>query len=216
MRYAILGTGMVGRALGAKLLSLGHEVKMGSRTGSGDAAAAWAGEGGERASVGTFADAASFGELALLAVKGEHALAVVEAAGSGLDGKVLVDITNPLDFSKGFPPRLFVCNDESLGERIQRAAPHAKVVKALNTIGHPIMVDPGQLDEPTDTFVAGDGAGAKATVQQLLVSFGHREPIDLGGIEASRGLEAWLLLWTRLYGALDTPLFNVKLVRKPK
>ncbi len=204
---------MVGQALAGKLLALGHEVRMGSRSGDNEAAVKWAAEGGERASVGTFAAAAAFGEVALLAVKGEHALEVVAAAGSALDGKVLIDITNPLDFSRGFPPRLSVCNDDSLGEQLQRSVPKARVVKALNTMANPLMVDPGQLGEPTDAFVAGDDADAKATVKALLGSFGHQEPIDMGGIEASRGLEAWLLLWTRLYGVLKTPMFNLKLVR---
>jgi NADPH-dependent F420 reductase len=215
MKYAVLGTGNVGQALGNKLLALGHEVRMGSRSADNEAANAWAEEGGERASVGTFADAAAFGEVAMLALKGEHALSVVESAKAGLEGKILIDITNPLDFSKGFPPRLFVCNDDSLGEQIQRALPATKVVKTFNTLANPLMVDPGQLGEATDIFVAGEDAEAKATVTELLQSFGHAEPIDMGGIEASRGLEAWLLLWTRLFGVFDSPMFNLKLVRAP-
>ena len=213
MKYAVLGTGMVGKAIANKLIALGHEVMMGSRTAGNETAAGWAAEAGERASAGTFADAAGFAEVAFLAVKGEHALAVLEAAGVGLDGKVLLDLTNPLDFSQGFPPRLSVCNDDSLGEQIQKAAPKVKVVKTFNTLANTLMVEPGKLSEPTDVFVAGEDAEAKKLVGELLVSFGHQQPIDMGGIEASRGLEAWLLLWTRLYGVLGTGEFNIKLVR---
>ena len=213
MKYAVLGTGMVGKALASKLVALGHATRMGSRTAGNEAAAAWARQVGPLASVGTFADAAAFGDIVLLAVKGEHALGVIEAAGDGLDGKVVVDITNPLDFSQGFPPRLFVCNDDSLGEQLQRAAPKARVVKSLNTLGNSLMVEPGKLPERTEVFVAGDDADAKATVATMLTEFGHGAPIDMGGIDASRGLEAWLLVWTRLYGALGTGEFNLKLVR---
>jgi len=198
MNVAVLGTGMVGRAIASELVSLGHPTRLGSRTADNAAAAAWVAEAGDLASQGTFADAAAWADVVFLAVKGEHALAVVAAAGDGLDGKVLADLTNPLDFSKGFPPRLSVCNDDSLGEQIQRAAPRARVVKTLNTLANSLMVDPGKLSEPTDVFVAGDDAAAKATVSELLQSFGHQPPIDMGGIDASRGLEAWLLLWTRL------------------
>lgn len=213
MKYGVLGTGMVGQALSKKLVNLGHEVCMGSRSADNAAAAAFAEEAGELGRAGTFADAAAFADVAMLAVKGEHALKVVEACEGHLDGKVLMDLTNPLDFSRGFPPRLFVCNDDSLGEQIQRAVPECKVVKTFNTLANSIMVDPGRLGEPTDVFVAGEDEGAKQTVSGILVEWGHAQPIDMGGIDASRGLEAWLLLWTRLYGKLGTPHFNLKLVR---
>jgi predicted dinucleotide-binding enzyme len=213
MKHAILGTGTVGQALAGRLLGLGHEVRMGSRTAGNAAATAWAEAGGAGASAGDFADAAAFGEVVWLAVAGQHALSVVGAAAAALDGKVVLDLTNPLDFSKGFPPRLFVCNDDSLGEQIQRAAPRAKVVKALNTLANSLMIDPGKLGAATDVFVAGDDAGAKAAVAAILAELGHSAPIDVGGIDGARGLEAWLLLWTRLYGALGTAEFNLKLVR---
>ncbi|MCA9623155.1 MAG: NAD(P)-binding domain-containing protein [Myxococcales bacterium] len=213
MSYAVLGTGSVGQLLANKLLAMGHHVAMGARRADNEAATAWVKAGGERAKAGTFAQAAAEAEVVLLAVKGEHALAVVEAAGDALDGKVLVDITNPLDFSQGFPPRLSVCNDESLAEQIQAAVPAARVVKSLNTLAGPLMVDPGQLPEPTDVFVAGNDAAAKETVKALLTSMGHSSIVDLGGIDGARGLEGWLLLWTRLYGALGTAMFNLRLVR---
>lgn len=213
MKIAVLGTGSVGQALGTKLASLGHEVFLGSRRDDNEAGATWASAHGGRH--GTFAEAAAFGEVALLAVGGSHAVAVVEAAGEGLSGKVLVDITNPLDFSRGFPPRLSVCNDDSLGEQIQRAAPQVKVVKALNTLANSLMVEPSQVGGGDHTlFLAGDDAEAKGLVSGWLTEwFGHQDIFDVGTISAARGLEAWLLLWTRLYGALGTPNFQIKLVR---
>ena len=213
MTHAVLGTGMVGQAIANKLLSLGHTVVLGSRTADNPTATDWATSGGDRASHGTFAHAASGADVVWLAVQGQHALAVVAAAGDALDGKVVLDLTNPLDFSQGFPPRLFVCNDDSLGEQIQRAAPNARVVKTFNTLANALMVGPEQLPEATDVFVAGEDADAKATAIEVLRAFGHPDPIDMGGIEASRGLEAWLLLWTRLYGRFGSPMFNLKLVR---
>ncbi len=212
MTFAVLGTGTVGKALADKLVSLGHTTWMGSRTADNTNAVAWAADH-EHGHHGTFAEAAGAADVVFLAVKGEHALAVVEACGDGLDAKVLLDLTNPLDFSQGFPPRLFVCNDDSLGEQIQRAAPAARVVKTLNTLANSLMVAPDSLSEPTDVFVAGNDASAKATVAEILQTFGHQPPVDMGGIDASRGLEAWLLLWTRLYGALGTGTFNLRLVR---
>jgi predicted dinucleotide-binding enzyme len=233
MKVAVLGTGVVGQALATKCVTLGYETWMGSReegnaaaaawqervadlakVGAFAQAAAWRGQVGDLGRVGTFAQAAAAADLVLLAVKGEHALAVVAAAGAALDGKVLLDITNPLDFSKGFPPRLFVCNDDSLGEQIQAAAPKAKVVKSLNTMANTLMTDPGKLPEETAVFVAGNDADAKGVVAAFLKALGHADPVDMGGIDASRGLEAWLLLWTRLYGALGTAEFNIKLVRR--
>lgn len=212
--HAVLGTGQVGRAIASKLVSLGHPTTMGSRTADNATAATWATGAGDLASHGTFAQAAARAEVVWLCVKGEHALAVVHAAGDALEGKVLLDLTNPLDFSRGFPPRLSVCNDDSLGEQIQRAAPEARVVKTLNTLANALMVDPGALPEETEVFVAGDDPAAKETAAGVLRELGHKQPVDMGGIDASRGLEAWLLLWTRLYGALGTGMFNIKIVRQ--
>ena len=211
--HAVLGTGDVGRAIAGRLVSLGHRTWMGSRTADNPRAAQWAAEAGEAGRHGTFAQAAGAADVVWLAVKGEHALAVVEAAGAGLDGKVVLDLTNPLDFSRGFPPRLFVGNDDSLGEQIQRAAPRARVVKTLNTLANALMVDPAQLGEESTVFVAGEDAEARAAAEAVLRELGHTDVVDMGGIEASRGLEAWLLLWTRLYGRLGTGMFNLKLVR---
>ncbi len=216
MDIAVLGTGQVGRRIASARVAKGHAVRMGSRTADNGTAAAWVAEAGAGASQGTFADAAAFGAVVLNCTSGLHTLAALEAAGAeNLAGKVLLDLSNPLDFSRGFPPRLAVCNDDSLGEQVQRAFPKARVVKTLNTLSNPLMVDPGALGEPTALFVSGDDAAAKAqTIGWLREWFGWEDVIDLGDITTARGVEMWLPLWVRLYGALGTGEFNLKLVRK--
>lgn len=214
MRIAVLGTGMVGQTIATKLVALGHEVMMGSRTADNEGATTWAAKAGITGSAGTFADAAAFGELVFNCTAGAASLQALEAAGAdNLADKILLDLSNPLDFSKGFPPTLSVCNDDSVGERIQRALPRTKVVKTLNTVANPIMVDPSLLDGDHDVFVSGNDADAKATVSVFLrEQLGWRSVIDLGDISTARGTEAWLLLWTRLYGALGHADFNLRLV----
>jgi len=207
---------MVGRTIATKLVSIGHEVRMGSRTADNDTAVGWAAEAGARASNGTFADAAAFGEVVFNCVSGRHTLAALESAGAqNLDGKVLVELANPLDFSTG-AMKLTVANTDSLAERVQRAFPGARVVKSLNTMNCDLMVDPTLLPEDTEVFVCGDDPGARAQVSAWLQEwFGWRAPLDLGDLTAARGLEAWLHLWLRLYGALGTTRFNLKIVRAP-
>lgn len=214
MKYAVLGTGMVGKAIAGHLVALGHEVKMGSRSAQHEGAAAWALAAGPLASHGSFEDAASFGELVFNCTRGTASVEAIEAAGPRhLEGKILVDVSNPLDFSQGMPPTLAVSGRDSLGEQIQRAAPGARVVKALNTVNCEVMVDPARLgDAPHDMFISGDDAQAKAEVTRLLQSWGWSRVVDLGDITAARGTEAWLMLWIRLYGALGTPDFNLRLV----
>src|SRR5690349_475178 len=169
MRIAILGTGVVGATIGTKLVQLGHDVRMGAREATNARAAAWAAPHGGRASHGTFADAAAFGELLFNCTAGTVSLAALEAAGrDALGAKVLVDVANPLDFSKGFPPSLAVCNTDSLGERLQRAFPALRVVKALNTMSSAVMVDPSRVPGDHDVFLCGDDADAKAQVAALL------------------------------------------------
>ncbi len=218
MKIAILGTGMVGSTLGSKLVALGHEVKMGSRSADNEKGRAWVEAAGDGASLGTFADAAAFGELVFNCTAGIASLAAIEAAGAGnLKDKILIDVSNPLDFSGGFPPVLSIANSDSLGEAIQRALPDTKVVKTLNTVAHTLMIDPGKLPGETDLFVSGNDADAKSMVTGFLKEqFGWNRVVDLGDITTARGTEAWLLLWTRLYGALGTPEFNVALVRSPQ
>jgi 8-hydroxy-5-deazaflavin:NADPH oxidoreductase len=126
---------------------------------------------------------------------------------------VLVDVANPLDLSKGMPPTLTVCNTDSLGEQIQRAFPDARVVKALNTMGNQLMVDPGMVPGEHDTFVCGNDPQAKARVVEILRAFGWESPIDLGDITAARGLEMMVPIWVRLMGSLQTRNFNFKIAR---
>ena len=216
MKIAVLGTGDVGRRIASKLVELGHEVCMGSRSADHEGGLAWVAEAGERASLQTFADAAAHGEIVFNCASGKHTLAILQSAGaSNLAGKVLVDVANPLDFSNGFPPTLTVCNDDSLAEQIQRAHPEAKVVKALNTMANPVMVAPRSLPGTHQTFVCGNDEGAKAKVAEILQSFGWKaeEILDLGDVTVARGLEMWLPLWVRLYSKLGTGEFNVQLVR---
>ena len=217
MKIGVLGTGSVGRAIAGKLLELGHELTMGSRWAESEALLEWLAEADESAHGGTFAEAAAAGELLFNCTAGEASLDALAAAGAeNLAGKILVDVANPLDFSRGMPPTLSVCNDDSLGERIQAAFPDAKVVKALNTVGNQVMIDPGRLPGAHNLFICGEDSEAKATVTALLAEFGwpRGSAIDLGGIEAARGTEMYLPLWLRLMGALDTADFNVQ-VRVP-
>ena len=216
MKIAVFGTGNVGETLGSKLVELGHEVKMGSRTAGNEKAAAWVKKAGNKASAGTFADAAAFGEMVFNATLGAGTIEAFKMAGEGATaGKVVVDISNPLDFSKGMPPSLFLSNTDSLGEALQREFPNAKVVKALNTMWCGLMVNPRLLPEAHHTFMAGNDAEAKAAVKKLLLSFGWKEEevIDVGDITAARATESYLPLWLRLYGSLKTGTFNVKIVR---
>jgi 8-hydroxy-5-deazaflavin:NADPH oxidoreductase len=215
MKIAVLGTGVVGTTIASKLIALGHDVKMGSRTAGNEKAQAWVKQAGARASEGTFADAAAFGELAFNCTSGGGALAALESAKPALAGKILVDASNPLDFSKGMPPTLFVTNDDSLGERIQRALPDTKVVKALNTVNCLVMVDAARVGGGEhDMFVCGNDAAAKGRVTEILRGwFGWKHVLDLGDISAARATEAYLHLWLRLYGVAKTGDFNVRLVR---
>ena len=210
MRIGILGTGVVGQTLGMKLVQLGHEVKMGSRSAPNEKAAGWATAAGARASQGTFAEAAAFGEVVFNCTKGEISLAALRQAGAAnLDGKVLVDVANPLDFSRGMPPSLTVCNTDSLGEQIQREFPRARVVKTLNTMNANVMVNPSLVAGDHDVFVSGNDAAAKAQVRDLLEKgFGWRSVIDLGDITSARGTEMLLPIWLRLWGVFGTPNIN--------
>ncbi len=215
MRYGVLGTGTVGEAIATKLVSLGHEVKMGARDPKNEKAAVWVAKQGAKASQGTFADAAGFGELLFNCTSGAGSLDALKAAGEeNLSGKVLVDISNPLDFSKGMPPTLFVSNTDSLGEQIQRAFPKTHVVKTLNTLSAHLMVDPKSLaGGDHDLFISGNDADAKGKVKELLGTFGWKTIHDLGDITTARGTESILPVWIRLWGALGDANFNFKIVR---
>jgi predicted dinucleotide-binding enzyme len=215
MKIAVLGTGMVGNAIATKLSQLGHEVKMGSRTAGNAKAAEWVKAAGGNASAGTFAEAAAFAEIVFNCTAGAGSLEALEAAGKkNLAGKVLVDVSNPLDFSKGMPPSLTVCNTDSLAEQIQRAFPDAKVVKALNTTNANVMVDPSLIKGDHDMFVCGNDAAAKVQVTEILKGwFGWKHVVDLGDLTAARGQEMFVIFWVRLYGALKSPMFNVHVAR---
>ena len=225
MNIAVLGTGMVGRAIAGRLHELGHTVVVGTRDPEATLArsepdgmgnppfSTWLGALPD-IGLATFADAAAHAELVVNATGGNATLEVLTLAGAdNLAGKVLVDLSNPLDFAAGFPPSLFVKDTDSLGEQVQRSFPAARVVKTLNTLTASLMVRPDALGEPSTVFVSGDDTDAKATVTELLQSFGHQDVVDLGGMETARGVEMWLPLWLRVMGALGTPQFNLKVVR---
>ena len=224
MKVGILGSGMVGQTIGAKLAERGVDVVLGTRTpeqldekrGMGASLSAWLSRADGKGRLGTFADAAAHGEVIINATSGAGSLEALGLAGAEhLDGKILIDVANPLDFSKGMPPLLTVCNTDSLGEQIQRAFPTARVVKTLNTTNAFVMVDPGQVaGGDHDIFVSGNDAEAKARVSSLLEQwFGWRSVIDLGDITTSRGTEMILPIWIRLWSALGTPMFNFKIAR---
>ena len=191
MKVGVLGTGMVGQAIATKLAELGHEVTMGSREAGNEKAAAWAADAGDGAAEGSFADAAVAGEIVFNCTAGGASLEALEAAGEeNLDGKVLVDVANALDFSQGAPPSLSVCNTDSLGEQIQRRFPAAKVVKALNTVNAGVMVEPGKVSGDHFLPICGDES-AKPQVVELLGEFGWPADRvqDLGDISSARGME---------------------------
>ena len=221
MRIAVLGTGGVGATLGGTLVERGHDVIMGSRTADNPKAAQWlAGlpeaPGHGTATASTYADAAAASELVINATAGLGSLEALQAAGTdNLAGKVLLDVSNPLDFSQGMPPTLNPCNTDSLAEQIQRAFPAAYVVKSLNTMTAAVMVNPDLVPGHHSVFLSGDDANAKGEIRNLLVSFGwHTENIvDLGGIATARGVEMFLPLWVSIMGALETPHFNIAVLR---
>lgn len=215
MDIGVLGTGGVGRTLATAFARHDHRVVLGSRRADHPDALDWVREAGGDARAGTFADAAEHGAVLVNCTAGGASL---EALGSvpeaALEGKVLLDVANPLDFSGGMPPRLSVCNDDSLAERIARAHPGLRVVKSLNTVTASVMVEPGRVPGLHHVFVCGDDAAAKGVVVGLLEELGWdaRRRIDLGGLAHARGTEMYLALWVRLYGALGTPDFNIAVV----
>jgi predicted dinucleotide-binding enzyme len=195
MKIGILGTGDVGRALGKGFVTLGHEVKMGSREANNEKAVAWAKETGAKATVGTFADAAEFGDVVVLATLGVAYESVLRTAGvDRFQGKIVIDATNPLDFSGGVPPKLAITGEDSAGERVQKLLPTARVVKAFNIVGNPFMFRPEFPGGPPDMFIAGNDDVAKREVTRILKDFGW-PVIDIGGIEGSRYLEAMCMVW---------------------
>lgn len=225
-KFAVLGTGTVGQTLAAKLSEQGHSVFLGTRDPARTLANTQKDNSGNppfkvwreqhpKIEFGTLAQAGAHGEVLVNATSGNGSLEALRAVGEqNLAGKIVIDIANPLDFSKGMPPTLTVCNTDSLGEQLQRAFPAAKIVKTLNTVNAHLMVAPRQLADGAHTmFVCGNDAAAKKTVTELLASFGWQDVIDLGDITQARGTEQLLPIWVRLWGALKTPMFSFKVVR---
>jgi 8-hydroxy-5-deazaflavin:NADPH oxidoreductase len=212
MKIGILGTGMVGETLGTKFVQLGHQVTMGSRTANNESATKWVKAAGANASQGTFNDAAAFGEMVFVCLKGAVFLDVAKTLSpNALAGKVLVDVSNPLEFSDG-AMSLSICNTNSLGEEVQKALPSAKVVKTLNTVNCEVMVEPAKGGNPT-MFLCGNDADAKKKVTELLKSMGWRDIIDIGDITKARGTEALMHIWMNLFGLFGNPHFGWKIVK---
>ena len=209
MRIAVIGTGVVGRTLGGAFVRLGHEVVVGTRDPEATAGRAEWVESDLR--LVPLAEAGAGADLVVNATTGTASLEAL--AGVDLDVTVLLDVSNPLDFTQGFPPRLTVKDTDSLAEQLQRAHPEARVVKALNTVTASVMVDPGALPEASTMFMAGDDPLARETVRQLLADLGWADIVEFPTLDAARGMEMWLPLWVRLMGALGTAEFNVRLVR---
>lgn len=216
MKIAVFGTGMVGTTIANKLLTLGHEVTLGGRTADSEHGLAWMAQtGSKNAKLAAYGQAAQDAELVFNATRGDGALAALTQAGDALSGKIVIDISNPLDFSQGMPPRLTVCNDTSLAEQLQAAFPQAKFVKTLNTVTAQLMVHPAGLPQDSAVFMSGNDTEAKAKVESLVLRewFGWKQVIDLGDITTARGTEMYLPLWVRLYGALQSANFNIAVVR---
>ena len=226
MHIAVLGTGMVGRTLATRLAGLGHDVVIGTRHPDETLARTepdpmgtppYRDYASRQADVrlATFADAVLDADLVINATSGRGVLDMLESIGEeALEGRVLMDLSNPLDFSAGFPPTLFIKDTDSLGEQVQAAFPRTRVVKSLNTLTAELMVSPQQLAEGRHSvFVSGNDPDAKALVTGLLSEMGHTDVIDLGDITTSRGVEMWMPLWLRLMGSLGTANFNLRIVR---
>lgn len=219
MKIGVLGTGIVGNTIASALISNGHEVKMGSRSAKNERNIAFvANAANKNASAGTFSEAAAFGEIVFNCTAGSASLDALKLAGANnLNGKILVDISNPLDFSKGMPPSLSVCNTNSLGEEIQKEFPDVKVVKTLNTIWSKLMVNPSLVNYGDhNVFICGNDEEAKKVIIDLiLIPFGwlKKNIFDLGDITKARGTEMYLSLWLSLYGTINSGAFNIKIVR---
>jgi 8-hydroxy-5-deazaflavin:NADPH oxidoreductase len=201
-RVGVLGSGEVGRRLASGFASRGHVVMIGSRDPDKPELGEWLANDGVGIESGTFAETASHGELLVLAVLGTAAeQAITDAGAEKFSGKVVIDAMNPLDFSDGFPPKLAISGEDSLGENVQRLLPEAKVVKAFNIIGNPYFVEPSFSEGQPTMLIAGNDENAKRTVADVLTDFGWPDPFDLGGIEGARELEAICIAWVKIGGA---------------
>ncbi|MFN8573497.1 MAG: NAD(P)-binding domain-containing protein [Gemmatimonadaceae bacterium] len=211
MKIGILGTGIVGQTIANRLVHLTHDVMLGSRSASNAAASTWAASHRGHAAHGTFAEAATFGDVVFNCTAGAQSIDALylAEAGTTLRGKILMDISNPLDFSKGMPPTLTVCNTDSVGESIQRAFPDVRVVKTLNTVNCEVMVQPSKVTGPHTMFLCGNDAPAKARVTDYLKTwFRWGDILDLGDITAARGMEMLVIPWVRIMQTLGHANFN--------
>jgi predicted dinucleotide-binding enzyme len=220
MKVGVLGTGVVGEAIASALVARDNFVMMGSRKANNEKSAAWVKKNSKYASAGTFNEAASFADIIFICLSGEYTLDVVKDLNDqNLRNKIIVDITNPLDFTRGMPPRILenLGNSTSLGEEIQNLLPDSYVVKTLNTVNYKLMVDARLINNGDhNLFVCGNNLDAKNKVMHLLVDSFHWKAdrlIDLGGIEMSRCVEAIVPFWVAVYQKLGTPLFNFKIVQ---
>ena len=224
MRIGILGSGMVGRAHAERLVALGHDVVLGTQDVKQTLAkttpdamgnppfSEWQ-KGKPKVQLATLAETAAHGEVIFNALNGGISVEALKKLETALRNKTLVDIANPLDFSKGMPPFLSVCNTDSLGERIQQALPGTRVVKAFNTMNAHLQVNPQQLaGGDHHAFLSGNDAKAKAQVIEIHKAYGWKNIIDLGDITTARGSEMLLPIWLRLWGALKDPMFNFKIM----
>jgi predicted dinucleotide-binding enzyme len=214
MKIGILGSGPVGRSLGNGFASNGHDVKIGSRSPGKQELQDWLKTTKGKISVGTFLEAATQGEVLVLCPLGEAAENVIKLAGTeNFVGKLVIDATNPLDFSKGMPPGLFVGTTDSLAERIQRMLPGAKVVKCFNMVNNQTMTNPRMKEGLADMVICGNDESAKRQVAELLKEFGWGEPIDIGAIDSARWLEAYVALWVRVAMKLGNWTVAAKFLR---
>jgi len=214
MKIGILGSGDVGRSLGSGFAKKGHDVTIGTRDPKKPVLKKWLKTNNGNASVGTFAEAAAHGNIVILATHGEATETVLEQVGPrAFEGKLVIDATNPLDFSNGMPPGVFVGTTDSLGERVQRKLPRSQVVKCFNIVNHGMMTDPKMCEGVPDMLICGNDKAAKRKVAKLLKEFGWNDPIDVGGIEGARWLEAWVPLWVRIANELGSWDVALKILR---
>ena len=210
MKYGVLGTGMVGKGLAEKLLAIGHQVMMGTRSVGKDAGVP------PGISVRSFAEAAAFGETLISCTAGTTSVDALRSVNrKDLAGKVLIDVSNPLVFTAGQLPALSISNTDSLGETLQREFPELRVVKALNTVNWQVMIDPGRVPGEHDLFIAGNDAVAKQQVTGLLREFGWKSIIDLGDITGARATEQLMPFWLRLFSMYGSGDFNYRILKSP-
>jgi len=210
MKYGVLGTGMVGKGLAEKLVAIGHQVMMGTRSVGKDAGVP------PGISVRSFAEAAAFGETLISCTAGTTSVDALRSVNrKDLAGKVLIDVSNPLVFTAGQLPALSISNTDSLGETLQREFPELRVVKALNTVNWQVMIDPGRVPGEHDLFIAGNDAVAKQQVTGLLREFGWTSIIDLGDITGARATEQLMPFWLRLFSMYGSGDFNYRISKSP-